>query len=224
MEKVERSIVLSTMPFIRSVLARHQEVERQFADEDDADTGRLYDPPGAEPLAQVAASPIYRAACDDTAEARVETLASAFARWGAALGAPEWIVVPYLHAPWHVSANDHPPAARAIAFLGRHGIDADYTGGLRLTTAETPAWIAALSWIVRCCPEMPFLAISPPALPLVVTLCQYVNLHCEIYDDACAGRAATAATQAGLVALGEARCAEADDAIAGRRVILMDAP
>lgn len=84
--------------------------------------------------------------------------------------------------PWLYQENDYPPAKRAYEFF-QGKIETSFNGGFELKSSELTGFIPHLFWLIRCNASLPEFRMTFPTSGMVISICQYGNLHLEFYDE-----------------------------------------
>jgi len=109
-------------------------------------------------------------------------------------------------------------AARAFREMGAGG---SFDGGIRIAATDAEAVFAPLLWSVRMDMGYGPVYIAHEGVPFVASLCQYANLHVDVYAPGAAGAIRDAARAAGFVESTDGVCDErfeSGGAISGRRL------
>ena len=146
----------------------------------------------------------------------VRRLARGLARLLPALGAGHWLVLPLQRRAWWAGATDergaYPALARARSALPR--LPRRFAGGLRFGADSAEAAVRLWFWSRRRAAPAGDAWATAGTLPLMVSLCQYGNLHLEVYDAGLLRRLDEVAAACGLAPTPGSRC---DDRFARRR-------
>lgn len=145
--------------------------------------------------------------------------------WGRVMDSLGWERLSFLllgrGATWLSGRDDFPPLSAAFAALRRAGVDEEFRGAITVDRASLYEVLPALFWLTRCDPDRP-VSFGAEGAAFRCELCQYGNLHVELYDKGLRDALREAAGRAGFVE-GEGMCDErfsADGRIEGRRIEL----
>lgn len=157
---------------------------------------------------------------DDTAR----ELGPALARMLAALGGH---TLTFLHASrsarWATRRRSPPVLADSARALRSMGAGKRFDGGIRAAGVGCAAVLEPLLWSTRMDAGYGQVFVAADGVPLVASLCQYANLHVDVYSRAVAAAIRDAARDAGLAERTDGTCDErfaAGGAIPGRRLSL----
>ena len=108
----------------------------------------------------------------------------------------------FLHAwrsgRWPTRRRSPPILAAAARAFREMGAGKGFDGGIRADATASAEVIALLAWTVRMDMGYGQVYLVPEHAPLVASLCQYGNLHVEVYDAALGARMRHAAGFGGL--------------------------
>ncbi len=139
------------------------------------------------------------------------------------MGWGELALLPISKVPFLFQDNDYEPVARASEMLKEAGIEADYSGGVVLSSQDMGSFLEALFWIVRCNAAAPYFCFAGAKSSLVGVLCKYGNIHFECYEHSEKQRLVEQLAHAGFVVSVDGICEERfseSGAIKGRRLPL----
>jgi hypothetical protein len=131
----------------------------------------------------------------------------------------------------HASRSQRWPTRRrtptVLADAGRAfrsmGAGKSFYGGIRVAASGCASVLAPVLWSTRMDFGYGPVFVAADGVPLVASLCQYANLHVDVYSRAVAAAIREAAQAAGLAEWTDGICDErfaADGAIPGRRLSL----
>lgn len=131
-----------------------------------------------------------------------------FTKLAEALDWSEFVVISGARLPLLAQDNGYPPVVDAqnsllqagLTKTGYHGLSCDLEGFVSI--------LGALFWIARCNAAAPHILFSAIGSASVGTLCQYANIHYDIYDRAEADRLQDALDPHGFFALPDGVCRE----------------
>lgn len=148
-------------------------------------------------------------------------LGPALARMLEALGGGGMLT--FLHAArstrWPTRRRSPPEMADAARAFRSMGAGKSFNGGIRAAVSECAAVFAPLLWSARMDADYGLVFVAADGVPLVASLCQYANLHVDVYSRPVAAAVREAARDAGLAEWTDGMCDErfaADGAIPGR--------
>jgi len=123
-------------------------------------------------------------------------------------------------ARWPTRRREPPVLARAARELRAFGAGKGFSGGIRAGASAAGALLEPLLWSVRMEPDYGLVFLAPDRAPFVATLCQYLNLHVDVYDAGAVPAIRAAAREAGFVEPVDGGCAErfSSGGIPGRRL------
>ncbi|MGB8192289.1 MAG: hypothetical protein WCF67_10240 [Chitinophagaceae bacterium] len=81
--------------------------------------------------------------------------------------------------PWLHQQNEYKPVQEAQQYLVANKIGKRFNGALQADTAELPVFIKHLAWLIRCNASLPYFYFTDPGNKILVTICQYGNLHLD---------------------------------------------
>ncbi|HYH80443.1 MAG TPA: hypothetical protein VEX86_11625 [Longimicrobium sp.] len=112
---------------------------------------------------------------------------------------------------WPTPREDPAVLADAARDFRAMGAGESFDGGIRVDAAD-PADVAAvlapLLWGVRMDMGYGFVYIAPDGVPFLASLCQYANLHVDVYSKDVAAAIRTAARAAGFEEWNDGMCDE----------------
>lgn len=120
---------------------------------------------------------------------------------------------------WPTPRRSPPVLADAGRAFRSMGAGKHFDGGIRAAASETAAVVAPLVWSTRMDADYGLVFVAADGVPLVASLCQYANLHVDVYSKPVAAAVREAARDAGLAEWTDGMCDErfsADGAIPGR--------
>jgi hypothetical protein len=145
---------------------------------------------------------------------------------GRMIGALDGRTVTLLHAMrsgrWPVPREEPAVLADAADAFRAMGAGESFDGGIRAdaaNAADVAGVIAPLLWSVRMDMGYGLVYIAPDGVPLLASLCQYGNLHVDVYSQEVAAAIRDAARAAGFEEWTDGMCDErfaVDGAILGR--------
>lgn len=124
---------------------------------------------------------------------------------------------------WPTRRRTPPVLADAARRFRAIGAGTSFTGGIRVPAEEAAAVLAPLLWSVRMDAAFGPVYMAAGGAPLVFSLCQYLNLHLDIYSPDAAATVRETAPAAGFAEPVDGTCrerSEASGAIPGRALIL----
>ena len=109
---------------------------------------------------------------------------------------------------WPTPREDPAVLADAASSFRAMGADERFDGGIRVVAADAAAVLAPLLWSVRMDMGYGLVFIAPDGLPFVASLCQYANLHVDVYSAEVASRIREASRAAGFAEWTDGMCDE----------------
>jgi hypothetical protein len=112
---------------------------------------------------------------------------------------------------WPVPREEPAVLADAADAFRAMGAGESFDGGIRVDSADAAdvaAVIAPLLWSVRMDMGYGFVYIAPDGLPFLASLCQYANLHVDVYSRGVAAAIRDAARAAGFEEWTDGMCDE----------------
>ncbi|MCB1493567.1 MAG: hypothetical protein KDJ77_17515 [Rhodobiaceae bacterium] len=156
-------------------------------------------------------------------EAFTSAIGDAVLRLCAAMGWERLSVLPMVRASIIVQDNDFADADAATRTLADTGLTKDFSGAISGPAKDVAPLFGPLFWIARCNACAPYICFGAPGSATVGTLCQYANIHFDVYDTAEADALADALVASGFDVPDDGICGERfseTGAIEGRRLDL----
>ena len=85
--------------------------------------------------------------------------------------------------PWYEGDNDFPPLGNAIRYFKSIGTTETFSGGIKVSIDDLPVFLKNYFWFRRCYASSPYHFFSSPGKNVVLSLCQYGNIHFDYYSD-----------------------------------------
>jgi hypothetical protein len=124
---------------------------------------------------------------------------------------------------WPTPRRSPPVLAKAAADFREMGAGGSFEGALRVAAADAEAVLTAVLWSVRMDIGYGPVYLAPDHAPFVASLCQYANLHVDVYAADAPAAIRDAARAAGLEEWTDGMCDERFEpggAIPGRGIRL----
>lgn len=79
--------------------------------------------------------------------------------------------------PWLYQEHDYKPVKQALDYLKENKISQSFNGAIQVDIGEVPQFIKHLFWLVRCNGIIIYAHFSDPDFNIMVSICQYGNIH-----------------------------------------------
>jgi hypothetical protein len=84
--------------------------------------------------------------------------------------------------PWLFREHDYKPVKRGLDYLVANKISKSFNGAIQVDIEDMPEFIKHLFWLVRCNGIVFYAHFSDPEFNIMVSICQYGNIHFSILN------------------------------------------
>ena len=113
----------------------------------------------------------------------VNALGVEIAKLTKALHAEALIFLGDTETSWQYQQRDYKPVKEAQDYLTKKKIGKRFNGALQVDTAEMPAFIKHLSWLIRCNAALPYFHFTDQGQNIVGSICQYGSVHLGVLNE-----------------------------------------
>jgi hypothetical protein len=84
--------------------------------------------------------------------------------------------------PWLYGSSDYKPAKAALDYLVQNNVGKRFNGALQVDELDLAIYVKHLAWLTRCNTIVPYVYFTNPDDSIIGHICQYGNLHINIFD------------------------------------------